>query len=103
MSKLYATLFGSLGFIIMLWKLIYCFWPTGEMDSIYMLEISILSGAVFGLLGYYLGRTFDLSKKTDAELDVLGNKKDDELLIDDILIYDIGIKHKKDEKKEENS
>jgi len=103
MNKLFATLFASLGFIIVLGKLFYCFWPTGEIDAVYILEISILAAVVFGLIGYYLGKTFDLSEKDDGEHDVLGNKKDDELLIDDILIYDIGIKHKKEEKKDENT
>lgn len=102
MNKLFATLFASLGFIIVLGKLLYCFWPTGEIDAIYILEVSIFAGAVFGLIGYFLGKVFDLSEKPDLIHDEFGNKKDEELLIDDILIYDIGIKHKKDENKEDN-
>jgi hypothetical protein len=103
MNKLFATLFASLGFIIVLGKLFYSFWPTGEINALYVLEISILAAAVFGIIGYFLGKVFDLSHKSDNEHDVLGNKKDDELLIDDILIYDIGVKHKKEDTKEENT
>ncbi len=104
MNRLFATIFASLGFIIVLGKLFYSFWPTGEINAVYVLEISIFAGLVFGLIGYYLGKVFDLSEKSDTEEDVLGNKKDDELLIDDILIYDIGVQHKKEDAKvEENT
>lgn len=102
MNKILATSFASLGFILVLAKLIYCSWETGSFDSLYFLEMSIFSAAVFGLIGYYLGKVMDLSEKTDGVQDVFGNKKDDELLIDDVLIYDIGVKHKKEDKKEEN-
>lgn len=103
MNRLFATLFSSLGFIIVLGKLFYSSWPTGEINPIYVLEISIFAAVVFGLLGYYLGKVFDLSEKADADTDVLGNKKDNDLLIDDILIYDIGIQHKTEDMKEENT
>ena len=35
MNKLYATFFSSLGFIIVLGKLMYCSWPTGYFDAFY--------------------------------------------------------------------
>lgn len=101
MSRLFATLFASLGFIIVLGKLFYSLWPTGEINALYVLEMSIFAAVVFGVIGYFLGKVFDLSEKSESEHDIFGNKKDNELLIDDILIYDIGIKDKKEDAKKE--
>ncbi|MEI8378378.1 MAG: hypothetical protein WCF95_07565 [bacterium] len=101
MNRLFATQFASLGFIIVLGKLFYSLWPTGEINPIYVLEMSLFAAVVFGIIGYFLGKVFDLSKKSEFEEDVFGNKKDAELLIDDVLIYDIGIKNRKEEEKKE--
>jgi len=96
MSKLIALFFASMAFISIMIKVLLDSIHVGTTDPIYVLKISTFGALVFGVIGFYLGRIFEEGKQSIDSGEKIIKMRDKELLIDDILIYDIGVKHKKD-------
>lgn len=100
MANMIAALFASIAFITVMVKVLLDSIHVGASDPIYILEISFFAAGVFGLIGFYLGRVLEEGKQVADSTKGKEREKDKELLIDDILIYDVGIQKKPEEKEE---
>lgn len=103
MSKIIATLFSSVAFISIMIKVLLNSINCGMSDPVYILKISLFGALIFGVIGFYIGRIFEEGREAVDDGKIIVKEKDKDLLIDDILIYDVGIKPKNLEKKEEPS
>lgn len=103
MSKIIATLFSSVAFISIMIKVLLNSINCGMADPVYILKISLFAALIFGVIGFYIGRVFEEGKESVDTGKIIVKEKDKELLIDDILIYDVGIQPKNLEKKEEQT
>lgn len=65
----------------------------------HFLEVALTGSIVFGVIGYFMGRIIETSHISKNKKANQHSLKNNELLIDDLLVYDIGIE-KKEEKKE---
>lgn len=101
MSKLIAALFSSVAFITIMIKVLLDSIHAGMTDPIYVLQISLFGALVFGLIGFYIGRIFEEGKVAVDDGKIIIKEKDKDLLIDEVLIYDVGIPTKKSGKKEQ--
>ncbi len=100
MPKLIAALFSSVALIIIMVKVLLNSIQAGMADPIYILKVSLFGALVFGLIGFYMGRVFEEGKEAVDDGKIIVKEKDKDLLIDDILIYDVGIPTKDSPKKE---
>ena len=98
MSKSLAAFFASVAFIVVLSNLFWDFLPLGTTDPLYFLKVSCSAAFVFGTIGFYIGKIFEAARKVVDTEEFSSKQKDKELLIDDILIYDIGVKNINEEK-----
>lgn len=101
MSKLIAMLFSSTAFITILVKILIDSIKAGMTDPIYLLQMSLFGALVFGVIGFYIGRVFEEGKEAIEDGKVILKEKDKELLLDDVLVYDIGVPTTKEEELEE--
>jgi len=105
MSKNYSMFFGSLSFVVMVCYLYLSSILHGTLSPLYILSQGILASIVFAIIGFFLGRIFE-EGRDDEELEEeeqakIEKEKQNNVLIDDILIYDIDIPIKKPEQKDE--
>ncbi|MDD3419782.1 MAG: hypothetical protein PHE78_04170 [Candidatus Gastranaerophilales bacterium] len=103
MSRKVAMFFASLSFVIMLIYLSVDLAYEGISDPVYVLKLSSFSAVVFAFIGYYLGKVFDAGKEVSESNPKALKEKDKELIIDDILVYDIGVKRNNESKQEDTS
>lgn len=103
MAKKLAVFFASLAFLVIVANLLLnvLFLPDGVADPVYLLKTSVFGAAVFGLIGFYLGRICDEGKEVAESDEAPVKAKDKELILDNILMYDIGVNLKPKAKKED--
>lgn len=115
MSKSCSLFFASTAFVAMVGYLYIKSILYGTISPLYILFQGLFAAIVFALIGFFLGRIFE-EGRDDEEVEEdeqakIKKQKQENILIDDILIYDIDIPRKKekkeeiskDEKKEENN
>lgn len=98
LSKTLGSLFASIAFILLGGKVFIKLMSTDISDVIYILQVAGLGAIAFGLFGYWMGSIMQTAKDYFVENREKFQEKDQELLIDDLLSYDIGIRHKPKEK-----
>jgi hypothetical protein len=108
LTKGMTLFFASVAFFIILMVLNFDLINKGISDPIYVLKIASFAAVVFGIIGNKLGKIFEQGwiVAENNPKDIQEKIKDKELIIDDILVYDIGVKKKKqgqDDNKEEEA
>lgn len=98
MSKTLASLFASLAFILIGGKVFIKLMSTNISDILYILQVAGIGAIAFGLFGHWMGSIMQTAKDNFVENRESFEEKDRELLIDDLLAYDIGVRHKPEEK-----
>lgn len=102
MSKTLASLFASLAFILIGGRVFLSLMSTELSDVIHIIKIAGMGAIAFGIIGYFMGELLNIGKDYYDNNKGAFKRKDKELLIDDLLTYDIGVRHTPKEVKEES-